>query len=129
MVHGLVLGLIVTLSRGGLLSRQWAAVIAVPVLASLLWDLFRNSIRFSPWRFERFGVRADGRCYVLTAGGRQREGRVSHALIRPWLCVARVGEGPFRGFTVTVPADAVDGETHRRLRAALLRALDGGSPG
>ena len=67
----------------------------------------------------------DGRWRLRTGDGGTWIAEARDALVTPWLCVIH-WRAPVAGRrSLLVPADAVEPDTHRRLRRALLEALAG----
>jgi len=65
-----------------------------------------------PWGFR---LESSGRCRVLCADGSEEVALVTDALILPFLVVISLrGSGCRRA--LVIPSDALDGESHRRLR-------------
>ena len=65
-----------------------------------------------PWGFR---LEPAGRCRVFCADGSEEVARMTDALILPFLVVISL-RGSGRRRALVIPSDALDGESHRRLR-------------
>jgi len=98
--------------------------IKLPVAVVVLfqgWLAWRKHVRLmQPDSVRRLVWLPDDRWELLTADGAVREARLLPAsYVHPWLAVLRFVAEDRRRYTVLLPSDALDPDSHRKLRVRL----------
>lgn len=106
----------------GAIGALFAAQLPWPLIAAGMLLLILVAWR-TLWpghgRVVTLAARADGRWTVRYANGRSAIGLLQpDSVAHPWLCVVALRDG-WRRVTVTIPADALTRDAHRRLRVRL----------
>lgn len=93
------------------------------VLGTLAWELTRHGLSTSHRFVRRVQWGQDGRWQLETGDGRLWQGEAVAALVSPWLCIVHFRRPVAGARSLVLPADALDADTHRRLRRALEEGL------
>lgn len=114
------------LAAGALLYSELASMLRVVgsllLLLSLIRQLYRYATARSPGFVTRLGVCSDGRWELTYGDGTVRQLRLGRYYVHAWLLILQFhGRLPAQNPALTIPADATDAESLRRLRQYLLR--------
>ncbi len=107
------------------LPLPWLAALAwlALVLGTLAWELTRHALSTSHRFVRRVQWGQDGRWQLETGDSRLWRGEAVAALVSPWLCIVHFRRPVAGARRLVLPADALDADTHRRLRRALEEGL------
>lgn len=119
VLHGAVGVVVLSLPLAWDLQLLVSALILLGLLDALRTHLLhrgRAAVRSAQWR-------GGGEWWLRNGDGEAETGRLDPStLVLPRLVVLRLRSGSVRRRTLILPADALDPDTHRRLRALLLSA-------
>ena len=113
--HALALAPLLFLPLPWFLALPWLAL----VLAAAARDLARHSLPGSSRFVRRLHWGQDGRWRLESGDGRLWPGEAVAALVSPWLCIVHWRRPVAGAYSLVLAADALDRESHRRLRRAL----------